>query len=364
MMDLPDPRRFASGSVTDALVLAAIRAERAQPLERPRAVAALQRALEGHLAEGREAALEQAIGNSPNAAVRRLLTDTLAAAIDAASVQGGIVGRAFALPLVLVAGSDQAATLPGRLRDVAALQALFERSQALGPTRNFGLADALCTREALESLSPRGILQAARGFEPHALADALAPAPVRVLTRSEQAHLRFVIGMGITAAHSPGFLETAADIGRWGKECAQLLQVQLATGGVQLLALPRPPVDLLRAPHAGRHAQLEAALALFASNALRRFRFAVGDPVAIVSAHESGEIRVSLSSPFAEDMVEGFSWPLHPYDDLGRVRQTILALCKDMQLRDVRVPAQVLPAERANGVPWYPRESEAEALGA
>lgn len=362
MPDLPEPRRFGGGSVTDPLAAAAQRAAAAGALERPQEIAGLRRMLAPLLAQGREAPLAQALAGAADAATYRALLDALAQAIDAASVSGDVVARAFALPVVLVAGAAQSAIVPGRLGDIGALQGLFDRTQALGATRNFGLADALCTLEALAALSPLAVLRAARALEPAALAIALPPAPIRVQPRNEQAHLRFVVGMGITAAHSPGFHETAADIGRWGSEWAQLLQRQLGVEGVQLLALPRPPADLLHAAHAGRHAQLEAALNLFVSNALRRFRMAVGDPIAVVSAHEGAQIRLTLSSPFAQDLLEGFSWPLHPYDDLGAVQRTILDLCADTRLEDVRVLERLLPSQRSNGSPWYPHESEWEAL--
>jgi hypothetical protein len=143
-----------------------------------------------------------------------------------------------------------------------------------------------------------------------------------------------------------------------------MLQSQLAVAEVQLAALPRPPEDLVHAPHAGRHAQLATALHLFASNALRRFRLAVGDPVAIVSAHEGGEIRLTLSSPFADDLVEGFCWPLAPHDSLELVQGTILELCADTRLTDVRVLERLLPAKRGNAAPWYPRHDEWEGLAA
>jgi hypothetical protein len=364
MKYLPDPRRFGGSVVSDELVQMAMRLARADALERPRQLAALRRLLLSYLREGQESELQQALAAAPDAGTYRVLRDALAQAIDDASVSGDVVARAFALPIVLVAGATQAATIPGRLQDVAALQALFERTQALGATRNFGLADALCTLEALEALSPLAILRSARALEPHALATWLAPAPIRVQPRHEQAHLRFVVGMGLTAAHGPSFRETAADIGRWGRQCAEMLQSQLAVAEVQLAALPRPPEDLVHAPHAGRHAQLATALHLFASNALRRFRLAVGDPVAIVSAHEGGEIRLTLSSPFADDLVEGFCWPLAPHDALELVQGTILELCADTRLTDVRVLERLLPAKRGNAAPWYPRHDEWEGLAA
>jgi hypothetical protein len=362
MPDLPEPRRFGGGSVTDPLVAAARRAAGACALERTREIAGLRRMFASLLEDAREADVSRALAAATDAATYRMLVDALAQAIDAASASGDIVARAFALPVILVAGAAQGAIVPGRLADVGAVQALFDRTQALGATRNFGLADALCTLEALEGLAPLLMLRAARALEPHALAALLPPAPIRVQPRNEQAHLRFLVGMGITAAHSPGFHETAADIGRWGPDCAQLLQRQLGAEGVELLALPRPPLGLLHAGPAGRHAQLETALHLFVSNALRGFRMAVGDPVAIVSAHSGGEIRLTFSSPFARDMLEGFSWPLHPYDDVRSVQRTILELCADTRVGDVRIVEQLLPAQRSSGSSWYPRESEWEEL--
>jgi len=61
-------------------------------------------------------------------------------------------------------------------------------------------------------------------------------------------------------------------------------------------------------------------LLLFAGNAIRRIRAAVGEPTAVISAHRApdapggGELRLSLSSPFDPRDAEGFRCPLHPLD--------------------------------------------------
>jgi hypothetical protein len=299
----------------------------------------------------------------PDAASYRCFHETVARCIDAPAVTaGGVVARAFALPIVLVAAGTRPARIAGELADIGALQSLFERSRALGPTRNFGMSNALCTLDALERLSPLALFRSARDLAAAEIGGALLPAGIDVKAGQEQAHLRFLAGAYVAPAEAPGFAETAANIGTWGRDCAQLLAEQLKTPGVQLLALPRPPKDLLTAPHAGRCAQLEAALNLFTSNAVRKLRMAVGDPVAIVSAHDNADVRITLSSPFAPDLVEGFPWPLHPLDDLAGVERTVRELFADMRVNDVRVVAHVLPAERVPGVPLYPRADEWEAL--
>jgi hypothetical protein len=241
---------------------------------------------------------------------------------------------------------------------------LFERTHALGPTRNFGLSNALCSLQALEALSLRARLALARELDPDALGRMLPPAPIAVAPGLEQTHLRFIVGAALTAPESPGFTEVAAHIAPWGAQCAQLLQQQLAVPDLQLLALPRPPLDLVRAPNAGRFAQLEIAFDLFASNAVRRFRLGVGDPVAIASAHEGGEIRVTLSSVFADDRVEGFRWPLHPADDLAAVQKLVVDLFAEMRVRDVRIVERVLASKRDNGAVLYPCAGEWDRLGA
>jgi hypothetical protein len=124
---------------------------------------------------------------------------------------------------------------------------------------------------------------------------------------------------------------------------------QLSRPGVDVLPLPRPPVDFLKAGHVGRMAQLEAALNLFVSDAVRSFRSISGDPAAIITSHDDNEIRVSLSSPFDDTTVEGFRWPLHPLDDIESISGVIAELLVECRVSDVRVLNKVLPALNVRG---------------
>jgi len=284
------------------------------------------------------------------------------AAEPRAAEPGAIVARAFAIPLVIIAAATARAEIPGELPDVAALQVVLERRHALGPTRNFGLSNAMCGLQALEALDPARVLVALRDFQPQSLHAALPPAALTVVPGREQVELRFLVGAVIAAAEAPGFVETAANVGAWGRDFAQALARQIAGPGLQLLVLPRPPRDLLSAAYAGRRAQLEVALDLFVSNTVRRFRAAVGDPMAIVSTHAGAELRVTLSSPFAEDLTEGFRWPLSPQDDLGQIEAHILSLLGDVRLNDVRIAPDVLPSMRPNGALLFPRSDEWSGL--
>lgn len=363
MSHLPEPRRYGSGSVTEDLVVLSTKAVSAPDLDRPALVARLGREIAGALAKDDEARIRSTLAALPDAQSYRLFWSALARAVDMPALgEVGVVTRSFALPIVFVAAGTRAARVPGTLSDIDAVRALFERSSALGPTRNFGLSNALCTLEAIERLSPLALYRSVRGQGTSEIGNALPPADIEVKAGQEQTQLRFLVGGGVTPADAPGFAETAANIGTWARECAQVIAEQMKTPGVQLLALPRAPKDLLNAPHSGRCAQLEAAFNMFASNAVRKLRMAVGDPVAILTAHDNADVRITLSSPFAQDLVEGFHWPLHMLDDVAAIERMVCDLFADVRVADVRVCSEVLPAERVAGVPLFPRADEWDAL--
>ncbi len=327
-------------------------------------------------AAGRPAALRDALARRADKEIRAALRAAPSQAAYAAlwnevcelahypagEHEGALAARVFALPLVIVAGSRRPLHLAGVLPDIAAVSELFAQKGVLGKTQNFGLGNALCALATLESVTPSEVhawtvaLGAARRELP--------PAPITMDAPGEEVHLRFLVGAGIAPAFEPAFVETASNIGMWGMALTQLLTKQLAAAGAEVLPMARPPLDLLRAAHAGRSAQLETACNLFASNAVRRFRLASGDPVAIISTHDSAELRLTLSQPFDETMVEGFRWPLHPLDDLPAIIGSISALLADCHVGRVEVAPRVLPDCNTHGQIWFPALREWPAFGA
>jgi hypothetical protein len=140
---------------------------------------------------------------------------------------------------------------------------------------------------------------------------------------------------------------------------------QLGAAGVELLPLPRPPCGVLKAAYAGRSAQLEAALNLFMSNAIKRLRAAAGEPALLISVHEAGdggaELRVSLSSALDDTLLEGYRWPLHPLDDPNEIARNIRQLAADCRLTDIRLVEAVLP-QGGNGAPLFIRAGDVPAV--
>ena len=168
-------------------------------------------------------------------------------------------------------------------------------------------------------------------------------------------HVRFLLGASVADSSAPGIVETGSNIGVWGTPALRAMTAQLATAGVQILPMPRPPAGLYSAAYAGRRAGIEAAFNLFMSNGVRRFRSIVGDPHVTLSSHASGEVRVTLSNVLDDTLVEGFRWPLHPADDLGEVERTLTAMIRECRLAEPHFAPGVLPDYASTGAVLYPR---------
>lgn len=313
--------------------------------------------LEQCLKEGKDRDIARALQQAPSQAAYRALRDLLCCAVDHAGKETdrrAVTARMFAFPVILVVAAKGRAKVPGSVPEISAIQALLERHGALGATRNFGLGNALSTFEALESLPPSTIYGWHADWAAGGGQREFTPSPVAVTSVREQVHLRFLVGAAITPGDAPSFLETAANIGTWGMAFARALGRQLGQPGLDLLTVPRPPLSLIKAAHAGKAAQLELAFNLFASNTLRDFRSKIGDPTVIISAHRlragGAEIRVSMSSALDEALLEGFRWPLHPIDDLGRILNVIDELLLDCRVTDVRTVESVMPEYVGSGM--------------
>ncbi|MBI3068417.1 MAG: hypothetical protein HYY79_05965, partial [Betaproteobacteria bacterium] len=341
MIRFPDPRNFAPGAADNRLLHLAGNPQREQELSDT---------LRSLLETRADGGIREALRLAPCRDIYVRLWDALCATMDERpAAADDLVTRVFALPCVIVCRARRKAVIPGVLPDIGAIAGTLEKHGAFGPSRNVGIANALCSSGYLEGLAPSTIYHwthATSGGTPREI----APQDI-VLRGGEEVHLRFLVGAGIAPAHAPSVVETAANIAAWGLPLTRALAAQLATSGVELLPVPRAPASLLRAPHAGRRAQLELAFNLFVGNAARRFRTVVGDPVAVIAAHENGEIRVGFSSLLDDTLHELYRWPLHPLDDLDSVLGSIRGLLEDCRIGDVRVIDRVMPDLDRNGLP-------------
>jgi hypothetical protein len=303
------------------------------------------------LASGRGEQLARIFSTAPSVAVHRHLWRLLVNCEQRAVDAGQLRVTLFALPVIIVAGIEGAqpaeATLGGVLEDAGALREIMREQGALAGNESFALGNALVAAGAIDIAHLPEILQWRSLPEFATAVRALEPTPIVLARGPESVHLRFLVGSAITAAGTDLLADSV--VGRWGMPLAQALGQQLAAPGVSVLALPRAPQSLLRAVRDGRAAQREVGAQIFASNAIRKLRAAVGEPTAVISAHRSalapdgGEIRLSLSSPFDPREAEGFRCPLHTLDRVADVVAMLTDLLRECRVTDVRIVAGVHP---------------------
>ena len=347
---MDDPRNFPPAAAAPAAATVLHRAAEASLAAATGQIAAardeeLAVALAALLAPGRDGDLATLFATAPSAAVYRHLWRILAAQERAGAPDPAQLVRVFALPVVVVAGHDGAATeaveVPGVVDDVDALAGLLREHGALAGHATLALGNALAAADALDFAHLPALLAWRTLAEAPAPDRALAPAPIRVAPGAEGAHLRFLAGTVLAAPGADPF--RGGEVGKWGLPFARALAQSLRVPGASVLALPRAPQPLVTALWQGRVAQREVGAQLFAGNALRKLRAATGEPSAVISVHRveatptGGEVRLSLSSPFGPRDAEGFRCPLYPLDRVDDVVQMLRELLAECRVTDVRV---------------------------
>jgi hypothetical protein len=292
--------------------------------------------------------LAEVFANPPSPSVARHLHRLLADVERGEPEKGGALRTTlFALPVILVAALDAGAspvTLDGVVPDTPALAEILRDARAFSGCETFALSASLVALPALDLLALPALLARVQSADVAGTAVSgaldLPPTPIEVAGSVERVYLRFIPGAVLTPARVDPF--ASSTIARWGMAFASAITRLLAASGVSLLALPRPPQHLVLAVQAGSAAQREVSAQLFASNAIRKFRASYGEPTAIISAHRAaaapggGELRLSLSSPFAPESAEGFRCPIYLYETVQDVGSMLGALLRDCRVSDVR----------------------------
>jgi len=349
MPEISDPRTFpdAHAASAESARMHGLAAQ-SQAAETGQHAAAfdaeIRDALSALLAPAHGERLATVFATAPTAAIYRHLWRILAQCAPA-SAGSRLKVTVFALPVVIVAGLDAGpdarATLPCILDDPGALAEILREHGALEGNQSFALANALVATDAIDLAQLPDLLAWSASADSARNGGALEPAPIVLGGGPETVHLRFLVGSALAAPDADLLRHT--DVGKWGMPLAQALGSQLGGNGITVLALPRAPQSLLQAVRQGRAAQREVGAQLFAANAIRKLRAAVGEPTAVISAHRcpgavnGGEVRLSLSSPFDPRSAEGFRCPLYPAETVDEVVAMLTDFLGECRVADVRV---------------------------
>jgi hypothetical protein len=354
-LDIADPRtpsETVAAAYSPLIELAEARLEAPSETRADEIDRALTGVLTERLRSGEALLLADTIAAAPSVASARQLWRRLVdawALASRADSGDGVAAALFAMPVVVIAGSQSdidgspaAAAISGLLADTERLAAILREHGALAGNQTFGFANALVAADAvdvpkLSQLLAWQTLAASVGVPERDL----PPTPIAVQPGQQSVHLRFLIGTALAARGTD--ILAATDMTGWAMPFALELARQLVSPMLSVLALPRAPQSPPAALQQGRAAQREVGAQLFASNAIRKLRAAVGEPSAVISAHRStaapggGELRLSLSSPFDSRQAEGFRCPLFPTDRASDVAAMLVDLMRDCRVTDVRI---------------------------
>ncbi|MEO5699698.1 MAG: hypothetical protein ABIS17_11740 [Casimicrobiaceae bacterium] len=363
---VPDPRVFPSPSAATPAAQWYALAAATLSSQTPGAADAEEAALRAAMAtalRNSPVGVAEAIDQAPSPSIGRQIWRTVAFLWDQdapAPDQGELRVTAFALPLVIVAGrtaGDDIVQLPGVLSGSAParIAAILRDGNALGGNESLAVSPVLVSAAAvgIEQFAAwralRGLPSGIAAQDAHPL---FHPAPLPVSAGPESVHLRFLVGTALAAVGRD--LLAGSRVGRWGAALTAALVEELAAPGTSVLALPRVPGHPLPAAQDGAAAQREVGAQLFATHAIRKLRASVGEPTAVISSHRAadarggGELRLSLSSPFAPRDAEGFRCPLLTTEPVSTPLRMLTELLRDCRVTDVRLLASV-HADRVPG---------------
>jgi hypothetical protein len=325
-------------------------ADAATAAQREAVAPALTQRYRAALEQARDAEIGDSLRGATSPAVYRCLAHALDAAVNSAPPRASVLVRVFAFPVLIVTGGCAGAILPGVLPEVSRLREVLQACGALGPVRNFGLANALADLATLRAVPPSRLYRLTQGG-PDALASVLdlPPAEVTTTTDEDEVHLRFLAGAAVTPVEAPSFLETASAIATWGTAMTQELGRQMKAEGLSVLPIPRPPATPIAAPAVGWIAREELALQAFLSRVLRRFRAEIGEPEVALAVLDTGELGVRVASPFVEDRVAIHCRSLHPSEELSAVVADVLGLLRDCRVQSAEVLPEVVRAAAFRG---------------
>ena len=345
---LPDPRPYPADPVKNELLLHA----EAVAANRSRAQSKLSgdtlHSLIFQMLQSRHlTSLSVALTMAPSDAVYRALWQAMEQTLrPAAAEETGWL----ALPVVLVAGCNQAVALPAAL-DAAALHAKLAEFE---PTRHLAQTVWLPALLIAEQISRIKLEQWFAAKQSRAAAEQFAAAQTGAaeiaIPSGQSVHV--VYALGYNAPEAPGKLGQAA------LPLMQYWQERFALPGLTLFANPLDPAAPLEAIRNGSHTRQRMALDVFAANAIRAVRLQSPRVGVAVAAQEGGQIVFSFS---ATDNSYGlvpqtFRWQLSPTDSVDTVVQNFLDLMAECQVEHIRLLRDILPENAA--MPDYPQALE------
>lgn len=337
---LPDTRPYPTDPVKNSMLTYAGQiAHSTSPAQRKLSSESLQAEIYMMLQQNHYLGLSVAMSMAPDTESYLALFNTLDDALQAKS-ENEI--QWFALPVVLVAGCNQAQTLPldtpslelcACLADYPHLRELIHATWLPKLVRSSDLA-AVNAGQWFAAKQNEAAAQALAAQFPQADLD---------IPQNQSVHVVFALGYGkqnIQTALTPNLRDAALPL-------MQVWQTSLTRPGLTLFANPLAPASPLHALTEGSHMRTRMAMDVFAANTIRAIRLQSPRVGVVMAAQQGGKILFGFN---ATDSVfelanQVFTWPLSPADRIETIRQNFLDLMVECQVENIRQLHDPLPED-------------------
>ncbi|UOO77720.1 conjugal transfer protein [Neisseria sp. Dent CA1/247] len=337
---LPDTRPYPTDPVKNSLLTYAAQiAGSTSPAQRKLSAESLQAEIYMMLQQNHYLGLSVAMSMAPDTESYRALFNSLDDTLQAKSddeIQW------FALPVVLVAGCNQAQTLPldtpavelcACLADYPHLRELIHATWLPKLVRSSDLA-AINAGKWFAAKQNEAAAQALAAQLPQADLD---------IPQNQSVHVVFALGYGkksLQTALNPNLGDAALPL-------MQVWQTSLTRPGLTLFANPLAPASPLQALTEGTHMRTRMAMDVFAANAIRAIRLQSPRVGVVMAAQQGGKILFGFNATDSafELANQVFTWPLSPADRIAIIQQNFLDLMVECQVENIRLLHEALPED-------------------
>lgn len=330
---LPDTRPYPTDPVKNELLLhAGHLADGQSGAQSKLAAESLRAQIHAMLSQNYYLGLSVALSMAPSPAAYQALMQALD---DVLQAKTDDEIQWFALPAVLVAGTNRAAALsaaaPGM--EAAACLANYPHTRALSRAT---WLPTLFTAADLAEINAGRWFAAKQNTEAAVAFAASLPVHDNIpLAEGQSVSSVFALGYGgreLSEALGKNLQEAALPL-------MQVWQQHLAAPGVTLFANPLAPATPLQAITETQHLRTRMALDVFAANAIRAIRLQSPRAGVVMAAQEGGRLLFGFNATDSQFELQPqvFAWPLSSAERIEIIQQDFLDLMAECQVENIRL---------------------------
>lgn len=335
---LPDTRPYPTDPVkSDLLLYAGQIAHATSNAQRTLAQETLTAKIHEMFAQRMPLGLSVAMSMTPDRATYVALMDTIDSVLHA---QNDEQVQWFALPVVIVAGCQQASSLRTDCprNELCTVLANYPTLQPLTEAQwlpHLLRADDFAQITPDTWFAAKQNVQAAEQFAKN------LPQHATALPKDQSVHVVYAIGYGkknIQTTLGQNLREAALPL-------MQVWQQHFQQTGTVLFTNPLNPNTPIAALADASHMRLRMALDVFTTNAIRAIRLQSPRVGVVMAAQESGKLLFGFNATESNYGLPNlvFTWTLSPRDNIAIIQQNFLDLLTDCQIEHVYLLHEALP---------------------